>query len=400
MKQLPLLALVAFAAPAFAAVPAPAPSDQTPTVQKEIVVTGTSLSQTRRNLEQCLSRHCPPNEDIDATLAHAENLFVSGDYAEARRVTHASIGRNARHGKQYPIDVSDLYRATGRIASHMGEGGDYERSTTAMNRVLTAALPNTDIRRIGGDLEVADMYESMGRSDRARQMYEQVERNARAIGRTDVAGTAMVRAAWVNVLDGQTWLARQELRKIAADRSPGSRVGRTTALLLLARLDRKEGKTASSDALINELRTVKAVRPVLIYSPPITLKMAGGEPESGSVTRLMAMDTFEGRWVDVGFWVTPEGKVTDPEILRSSGTTSWSDELMRSIAGRVYMPLSNPDGAYRVERYSYTSLWEARSGTRVRQRSANARIEYVDLTADPAPPAPAPGTAPAPASAR
>src|SRR5687768_17818135 len=37
-----------------------------------IVVTGTSLSQTERNLRDCLARNCPPDQDIAATLAHAE----------------------------------------------------------------------------------------------------------------------------------------------------------------------------------------------------------------------------------------------------------------------------------------------------------------------------------------
>jgi len=36
-----------------------------------------------------------------------------------------------------------------------------------------------------------------------------------------------------------------------------------------------------------------------------------------------------------------------------------------------------------VERYSYTSLWAGRSGTRIRQRSQDARIEFLDLTAEP-----------------
>ena len=33
-------------------------------------------------------------------------------------------------------------------------------------------------------------------------------------------------------------------------------------------------------------------------------------------------------------------------------------------------PAGNVDGTYRVERYSFTSLWEDRTGTRLRQRAA------------------------------
>jgi hypothetical protein len=52
-----------------------------------IVVTGASLAETGRRLAGCLARHCPPDEDIAATLAHAENLFVAGDYRQAHATT-------------------------------------------------------------------------------------------------------------------------------------------------------------------------------------------------------------------------------------------------------------------------------------------------------------------------
>ena len=95
---------------------------------------------------------------------------------------------------------------------------------------------------------------------------------------------------------------------------------------------------------------------------------------------LLPTDNFEDRWIDVGFWVTPDGKVSEPEILRSHGPVNWTGQLMRSIAGRAYSPIEEP--AYRVERYSYTSRYMEMTGTRLRQRSPNPRIEYVDLTQD------------------
>jgi hypothetical protein len=56
---------------------------------------------------------------------------------------------------------------------------------------------------------------------------------------------------------------------------------------------------------------------------------------------------------------------------------------MESISGRIYSPAAgNLDGTYRVERYTYTALWGNVTGTRIRQREANARIEYLDLTND------------------
>jgi len=106
------------------------------------------------------------------------------------------------------------------------------------------------------------------------------------------------------------------------------------------------------------------------------------EAEVGSVLRLWATDTFDDKWVDVGFWVDPDGRVREAEILRRSGDTNWTPTLMASINGRIYAPLTDPTGSYRVERYTYTALWEDRTGTRLKQRSANARVEMLDLSAD------------------
>jgi tetratricopeptide (TPR) repeat protein len=398
-RMLPIL-LAAAAAAALAApfaAPAAAAAPASPTVQKEIVVTGPALSQSRRALEACLARKCLPKEDIDATLAYAENLFLVGQYAEARRVAHASVGRNGRFAKQYPIDVSDLYRATGRIASHLGEGGDYERSTTAMRRVLQGAdLPKADVRLFSADLEVAGMYASLGRTDRARQIYSGLERDARAANRPDVAGMARVRQAYLSELDGEGRQARVDLLRIAADPAPDARVARISALVLLARMDRKDGRSPAPDALIRELRAAGAVQPILIYSPPVALpsnpqatEMTLAEATMAGNTSISheANDVFEKRWADIGFWITPDGKVSDVEILRSHGSLAWADPLLRSLEGRRYTPAASPPGTYRVERYTYTSLWNAQSGSHMRQRSANARLEYIDLSTDNAPPA-------------
>jgi hypothetical protein len=367
--------------------------------EQTIVVTGTPLSETERMLRACLARNCPPNEDINAALAHAENLFVAGKYKDARIVTLAAIGRNGRYRKTHPVDVSDLYRANSRIAAHLGEGRDYQWSTGEMHRILDSAFQKTDPRVIEADFELADMYASFGRIELAREVFEAAEKKADEGGRPDLASIARVRAAWLFKIDGDTWLARQALARIAADRSPKAQLGRIAAMVLLARLDRQSGNAQTSGALVDEMRGLHMRQPVLLFAPNVDLSWrldeyggatAGVDPasgnsapmvEAGSTTRLLATDNFEDRWIDVGFWVTSDGKVSEPEILRSHGPTDWTPLLMRSIAGRAYSPIVEP--TYKVERYSYTSRYMNVTGTRIRQRSPNARIEYVDLTVDP-----------------
>ncbi|HYJ82960.1 MAG TPA: hypothetical protein VEW26_08990 [Allosphingosinicella sp.] len=376
-----LIAAAAVALPASAEEPGPARGEQI------IVVTGRSIEDTRRALAECLARKCPPDEDIDATLAHAENLFVAGDYKAARRTTLASLGRNRRHARAYPEPVADLHRANGRIAAHLGEGRSYEFSTNAIRRSLKAGLGGDDIRLVVADLEKAGMYASLGQGDRAHRLYGRAEREARRLGRDDIAAHARLRAAWLHRLEGFPDTARAELEKIAADRTPAARVTRAAALVLLARLDRQQGRPIAAEALASELREVGGDRPVLLFSPPVRLPTnAAGDHWIGSGLERMAMQRFEKQWVDVGFRIGPSGRVSDVEMIRSQGSKAWAEPVLEAIAARIYTPASRSDGEYRVERYSLTSLWDYDSpGSRMRQRSSQARIEMLDLTVDPDP---------------
>jgi hypothetical protein len=363
-----------------------------------IIVTGTLPAQTERALRDCIARHCPPNEDIAATLAHAENQFVAGDYKDARRTLRASMDRNRGSAAQFPIENSYLYRAGSRVSAHLGEGKEYEQYSWGIKRALKAGLPDTDPRLIAADLEVAGMQSSLGRPDQSRSTYAGVIADANRLNRPDLAAMARLRLAWLSELEGDRPLARRGLREVAADRSPATRAARLSALVLLARLDRLEGRKDSSDALIEELRSAGMSKPALLFAPEIDLpeRVIVNDPQAemsdhltgvipGETLRLMATENFEDRWVDIGFWITTEGRVDDLDILRHNGPTYWAKPLLKSIAGRIYSPSGDPGGTYRVERYSYTSLWMDRLGTRLRQRAPNARLEYLDLTAQPEP---------------
>ena len=88
----------------------------------------------------------------------------------------------------------------------------------------------------------------------------------------------------------------------------------------------------------------------------------------------------EDMWIDVGFRISPDGKVGDLEVLRSRGEKSWAKPLLASIAGRRYTPVKASNGMYRTERYTYTSGLEASTASKKAQHSPNARVEYIDLS--------------------
>jgi hypothetical protein len=136
-----------------------------------------------------------------------------------------------------------------------------------------------------------------------------------------------------------------------------------------------------------EMRSRHFKQPVLLFAPSLNVipRLGEGDTANGqpmSTGSLESSDICEECWIDVGFWVTPEGKVRDAQILRNQGPTAWSKPLLRSIAGRIYSPVEDPSGVYRVERYTYTSRWINTTESRIHRRSPNGRIEYLDLTRD------------------
>ena len=106
----------------------------------------------------------------------------------------------------------------------------------------------------------------------------------------------------------------------------------------------------------------------------------------GSDLNRIGMQVVEKRWVDIGFWISADGKVDEPEILRSQGDTKWTDVVLKSIKSRIYAPLKaekdgTSPGIYAIERYSLTAQYaDDVTGTRIRQRSPIAKIERIDLT--------------------
>lgn len=202
-----------------------------PIAAQDIVVTGKPVKETAADLEACLKRNCPPDEDIKATLAHAENLFVSGDYNTAQRTLHASMGRNRKHGKEYPLLVSDLFRANSRVAEHMGEGRDYQLSTLDMRGTLRNAFGPDDFRVLVADIEVGDSRAKLGFPEEAEKIYRDVEKRALANKQYRVASFARFRLATVarNRFDAEpTQPNRKELDKrlgLLTDTPPARRRG-------------------------------------------------------------------------------------------------------------------------------------------------------------------------------
>ena len=377
------VAALLIAAPTFAEAPE----------QDTIVVTAKSLKQTGADLAACLARNCPPDEDVKATLAHAENQFVAGGYKNARTTLLQSVSRNRKFGGQYPVPVSDLLRGNARVAAHLGEASDFQTSTIASRDTLRKGVGPTDPRTLVGDIEVADMRAKLGYPVEAERMYKSVGERAAALKLPWIVSATVIRQALLKLesdLPFEQKEGRDQLARFAQGTDPAQRGARLVAKVLLARTDRKTGGETETKALLAEYAALGGTKmPTLISADAIKQPETprGDASEGRTATTMLATKNFEGQWFDIGFWVTPDGRASEIEVIRKSGAdNSLVKPVIDSIKTRIYAPLKREPGdpgVYSVERYTLTSFWvDDNTGTRVRMRSPVPRIERMDLTPD------------------
>ncbi|HEY0627844.1 MAG TPA: hypothetical protein VGD23_00790, partial [Sphingomicrobium sp.] len=374
---------------------------------------GQRIANAETALKSCLARRCPPNEDIDATLVLAETQILAGKYRDARKTLLKSLGRNKHVARQYPVPLSELYRANGRVAAHLGFDRDYYSSTWGIFRTLKEGLPNADERHFTARMEIAEMmFRTRGHS-RARLYYEDLAKDARAAGRPDIAALAELRSV-LNHLP--PYMRQAEVRKIAESDDPATRAASLQAKLALARLAYERNDVAEAEAIQRSLASYNFKRPILIYSPAyemseqqrtndrefgIAMNSApgsgglgnpGGANGGRTATSSLPLGQFstthrisrnyDDMWVDVAFRISPDGTVSDLRIARSKGDTFWAKPLLKSIGGRRYTPAKEGSpGTARLERYTYTSGYEEKSDSNMAGRSPNGRVEFIDLSA-------------------
>ncbi len=360
----------------------------------EIIVTAIPLSRSGADLAACIARRCAPDEDVKATLVHAENQFVAGAYKDAQKTLRKSLDRNRRHKAALPLGVADLLNAQANVASHLGEATIYRHSLFERRDTLRDHLPANDPHMLTAELDLGDSRLKMGYPDEAEAKYLAMERYALNHGRPQIAALAHIRYLSLLVIraqpkhaeDWRLMKARKEIAKYIANPTPGAEKYALVGELLQLRLDRAAGVQNSTDALIARMIAEGGMeRPALLYAPPLTQNPADAvrATRSGNTSHRSLMSTVD-RWVDIGFWVNDEGRVEEAEILRNQGTAEWTTPLLRSIAGRLYVPAAPSGGArqrfFMIERYSLTARWERSTGSRLHQREPMPRIERLDLT--------------------
>jgi hypothetical protein len=382
-----------------------------------IVVTAVPLSETEAKLAACLAQGCAPDADIAATLAHAENQFIAGKYGAARSTLVSALARNRQHKAEYPVPVSDLLGANGRVAEHMGEARAYKTSVLGMRDVLRDAFGAEAPRVLAAQIEVGDSRAKLGYPDEAHRIYGEVEDRARAARQPRIAAFAQLRRGALAValanaskLPEDRVTAAKSLRPLADNSDPQFRDFRLAANVLTARMASRAGDKRAIAALVADFAAEGgAERPVLLFEPslvrrpdyaqlpnenfPLSVEL-GIHPNAVQTGRPLRSATALLRpdeWADIGFWVGADGRVTDAEVLRASGPEQWTAPVLTNVAERVYAPLKRTDGDvspghYLIERYTLTATWvddpRGTTGTRLRRRETVPRIERIDITPD------------------
>ncbi|MEG3123454.1 hypothetical protein [Sphingomonas sp. GB1N7] len=380
-----MMTIVTLSVPAAAQNAAPSAG----TAERGIVVTGIPLETTRARLAACLARGCPPKEDIDATLALVENAFVAGEYKMARTALLESIRRNRQHAKDLPVDVSDLLRASGRVAAHLGEKTSYLAATRDAASILKDNLPENDPRILDARIEVGDSRARVDDIGMAVEIYRDVAKQARKRDLPVTEGYARLRvaglyAAMASQNTAYRPLAEQELQDLIEDRDPRLSRFVMAARVLQARMAVKRGNMTAVDELIANAKLSGGKTPLLLYAPVIEVD-THARLARGNMNRVQMADV-DDQWIDVGFWISADGKVSDVDILRQSQSVSgsWPKLVTNSIAGRKYSafsPMSGQTGMQRVERYTMTAFWTTGgTSTHLRTRDPAPRLEMLDLT--------------------
>lgn len=352
--------------------------------QNTIVVTAQRISDLRAALAACLARNCPPDEDVNATLALAEGEFLNGDYIQAEQSIRASISRNQRHAGRFPEPVADLWRSQARVQAHRGRDPQALRSTRNILSSLREGLPREDHRHFTARLEIIEVLIKSGDYRHARQELEGLADVARAAGREDVALATEMRVLRLDYAAGQGRRAPavRRLRELAALTDPARLYESISARLFLSQIYRREGDTARADALLASIPPSDGDRRTLVRAPRVILP-GYAEDDFGDLVPVSGTPSlarnYERAWIDVGYWIEPEGHVSGVEVLREGAGSGWAESLLNSIRGRVFSPSRDGSQSYRLERYTLTAPYVGVSGTRLAARG-RPRIEFMDLT--------------------
>jgi hypothetical protein len=361
----------------------------------DIVITGQRLVEAQA---ECVRAGCTPLRDARASIAVAEVQFRDGAYLDAKKLLSAAISRNRDKAAEAPRAVAALYEAYATVALHEGDQLAYRRAVANQVETLKGNLPPGDISVVAAATALGDMWLTLGQYRKADAAYSSVEKDAVVGGQDRSAMLAGMKRTWLAAARGDRpgalkMLDALETRPIA--REPGF----WTALRVLRlRVAARNADDKAISSLIAELG--QDANPVLIWAPPYKANAAAaananarkfGDPD---VIPAGSADLDGIQWVDIGFWIRPDGRTAEAEILRGSRSRGWVAPALTQIGGRRYAASTvsaeavqgQAGGTYRIERFTKRTQYVTPKGSLIARRVAIGGFEIVDITGTPGDP--------------
>jgi tetratricopeptide (TPR) repeat protein len=364
----------------------------------DIIVTGQRLVEVQA---ECAKGGCTPLRDAQATIALAEDRFRNGNYLAAKRLLAKAIGRNKNAAAIAPRPVAALYEAMATVSLHEGDQDNYRRSVAHQVEILRENLPSDDNAVVSATTALGDMWIELRNFRQAEITYRGIEREALANGRDMAAMLAGIKRVWLTAAmqkprDAEKMLNDLESRPIA------DRPSVATALRVLRLRFAAQGADEDKiTKLVNEIARQQGDEPMLIYAPAYGSSNAAATANQNARALGMpdpvsagASDIGAIQWIDVGFWIRPNGLTAEVEVLRATGRPGWAPAILNQVAGRRYTAKAHAEaddvGVYRIERVTRRTKYVTPAGSLVRRRVVDSGFDVLDLT-DPAAKAPPKG---------
>lgn len=351
----------------------------------EIVVSG----QLDTAYAECVAGRCAPIRDAQVSIAWAEAKFQKGDYLEAKRGLQAAVSRHKDKAASDPKPVAALYEATATVAIHDGDRALYREAVAGRVRTLRENLPAGDPDVRAADMALGDMWMKLDNWQQADLAYKQAQQTAEAQGNATAAVSAGIRRAYVAAKQSDLRRADAILDEVAASQSaqePGvQRAIEVARLQLVARRDDDAAVQAQAAKISGE----PGAEPILYAAKPAPESASAvaertAEFEEPFLSKFGASSEAKGvKWADIGFWIRPDGRTEDIEVLRGSRALGWTGEMVEQIGSRRYagVPVDAAgEGVYRIERYTLRASYRTPIGSLIARRAGPERLEMAVLT--------------------
>jgi hypothetical protein len=358
----------------------------------EITVTGKRLVD---EYAACVRGGCSPLRDAQVSIAFAELQFREGQYLKAKYILSAAVRRNRDHAGTAPKPVAALYEAYATAALHEGDQDSYKRAVAGRVRTLRENLPASDPAVVTASPALGDMWVKLGYYRQAEIAYRATERSALAAGEDRAAMLATLKRAALASAMGRQAMAKRMVDAIAIVPAASEPAMAQMVRVVRFRIVARDADDDTMAALIREFRPTQGVMPALLSEPPYPVDAVAAA--NARARRFAGPDIIPVRssgldgveWIDAGFWVRPDGRVDEVEILRGSKSHPWDAGILAQISGRRYAPsaggtdasIASSGGIYRIERVTRRSQYVMPVGSLITRRVADGGFETLDLTA-------------------